>query len=194
MKRTLLSLAVSLAACSHFHVARAQGLGGSPRDVEVASTVEAQPASARRAVAALQPLGLFAGILGVEVELRVSQKLSLAVGARYTRYDVKSVEGALWGGSVGLCYFFGAAFSGYYVYPRLQLEHADLATRGERVSGYLLTRAATAGYQWLPGPVSVKLGVGARHTHAAFRTELHGAEAPASGLAPLVDMDLGVVF
>lgn len=193
MKRTLLRLAVSLGTFSHFHAARAQSLGGSPRDVAVASTAEAQPASAR-SVAALQPLGFFAGILGVEVGLRVSQKLSLAVGARYTRYDVKSVEGALWGGSVGLCYFFGAAFSGYYVYPRLQVEHADLATRGERVSGYLLTRAATAGYQWLPGPVSVKLGVGARHTHAAFRTELHGAEAPASGLAPLVDMDLGVVF
>ena len=44
------------------------------------------------------------------------------------------------------------------------------------------------------GPVSVKLSAGARYTHAALRTDLTGAEAVASGLAPLVDMNLGVVF
>jgi len=194
MKRIPLSLAGALALFGHSHMARAQSHGSASPDVVVASTVEAQPASAPRAVAALQPLGLFAGIMGVEVGVRVSQKLSLAVGARHTRYDVESVAGDLWGGSVGFCYFFGAAFSGYYVYPRLQLEHAALEAQGERVSGYLLTRAATAGYQWLTGPVSVKLGAGARYTHAVLRTELTGAEAVVGGLAPLVDMDLGVVF
>lgn len=178
MKRMLLGLASALATFSHCHAARAESLDGAPRDVAVA----------------LQPLGLFAGIMGVEVGVRVSEQLGLAVGARYTRYDVASVEGELWGGSVGLCYFFGAAFGGYYVYPRLQLEHAALEARGERIGGYLLTRSVTAGHQWLTGPVSVRLGVGARHTHAALRAALNGDRAVRSGLAPLVDMELGVVF
>lgn len=192
MKHVLLGLGSACVMLGHAHGASAQSLAGAPHDVAVASTAEASPPAMPRAVAALQPLGLFTGIVGVEGGVRVTRKLSLAAGARYTRLDVDGVEGDLWGGSLGLCYFFGAAFRGYYVYPRVLLEHADLDARGEHVSGYLLTRAATAGYQWLTGPVSVKLGAGARHTRAALRTS--SAEAVASGLAPLVDMELGVVF
>jgi hypothetical protein len=193
MKQSLTLASIALVLCTLQRVARADD-GAEVAIDSPATAPKPARASSPGVVVALQPLGLLVDVIGVEVGVRVADELSLAFGARHTSYDLTSVEGSLWGASVGMHYFFGQAFRGYYLYPRVQLERAELMANTDHVQGYVLSSGVTAGHQWLLGPISVKLGLGARYVHASLSSGLTEANGVSSGIAPLADMDLGVAF
>ena len=192
--KTLLSavtIAVSLAASDP---ARAE-------DATVALGEELTPpprvASARSSgpdvTVTIQPLALLLESVLVDAQLRLGKHVSLGLSGRYVSPWEKDVTGSAWGGSLGMQYHFGEAFSGFYLYPRVVLDRVRLEQRGEAFDGQVLTPSITLGHQWRTGPFFLRMGGGVGY--ALRRAGSHATEGVVSGgFLALFDIDSGVAF
>jgi hypothetical protein len=143
----------------------------------------------------VNPLGLLAGSLNVEIAFAINEKAAFTVGGAFAQAGVRigseGLSATAYGGQVGLLiYPQERVFNRFYVNPfavgmRAHIKDGSLTSEATLVGG-----GAIAGYHWTwNGGFSLRLGGGLAYVHAVATSG--DAEIVFAGVGPALEGALG---